>query len=154
MKTIGVTSPVKLRDGRSIFFNNEKIIRALASLPTGVVLPNLEKYKFQLDPEQKDDVAEQAKKTAYDYVGDATATVDSLLEERPPKMPVSTKDMNDLNVLKRFFEDLHYRLLERKRFVLRGLRVQLPEVYNTTFSMDYYNSWVVKEIEQVFIKAF
>jgi hypothetical protein len=107
-----------------------------------------------LDPEQKDDVAEQAKKTAYDYVGDATATVDSLLEERPPKMPVSTKDMNDLNVLRRFFEDLHYRLLERKRFVLRGLRIQLPDVYNTTFSMDYYNSWVVKEIEQVFIKAF
>ncbi len=141
--------PVTLSDGRSIFFKNEKLLSALCYLPNGVVLPKLSKYVYEVDPEQYDVAEEQSHHTPYEYVRSTIEKLNDLLESRPPKNVTKGKELNQEEELKFFFEDLHYKLAEKKRFFLRGLLFKLPDVYSPHYIKRDYNTYIVEKIEKV-----
>ena len=141
--------PVTLSDGRSIFFKNEKLLNALCYLPNGVVLPKLSEYVCEVDPEQVDVAEEQSHHTPYDYVRSTIEKLNELLESRPPKNVTKGKELNQEEDLKFFFEDLHYKLVEKKRFFLRGVLFKLPDVYSPHYIKRDYNTYIVEKIEKV-----
>ena len=141
--------PVTLSDGRSIFFKNEKLLNALCYLPNGVVLPKLSKYVYEVDPEQYDVAEEQSQHTPYEYVKSTVEKLNDLLESRPPKNVTKGKEPNQEEDLTFFFEDLHYKLVEKKRFFLRGVLFKLPDVYSPHYIKRDYNTYIVEKIEKV-----
>jgi len=141
--------PVTLSDGRSIFFKNEKLLNALCYLPNGVVLPKLSKYVYEVDPEQVDVAEEQSHHTPYEYVRSTVEKLNELVESRPPKNVTKGKELNQEEELTFFFEDLHYKLVEKKRFFLRGVLFKLPDVYSPHYIKRDYNTYIVEKFEKV-----
>ena len=139
--------PVTQSDGRSIFMKNESLIRALTYLPIGIALSDNPDDYF--DPEQLEDAEEQFDKTPHKYVGDTIQKISEILSKRPPKKREEGKEYVVEDELKFFFEDLHYKLLEKKRFYLRSLHFRLPDVYSPTYSLKKLNEKFRRDIEKV-----
>jgi len=144
-------SPPCRADARSIFFKDEQLQAALTLLPYGVILPKSEIYEiFPLDGHQREECEEHALKTPHQFVGDTIDKLTEILERRVKKKLPKKEDSVLEDEFKYFFEDLHFKLIEKKRFFLKGIWHKLPNIYNVNYSLNNLSAFFKKDIEKVF----